>query len=36
LQQVGLLPQPRGGATTQFEADLIYQLVTHAGKLAGC
>ena len=35
LQQVGLLPQPRGGAAAQFETNLIYQPVTHAGNLAG-
>jgi hypothetical protein len=35
LQQVRLLPQPHGSATAQFETDLVYQLVTHACKLAG-
>ena len=35
LQQLGLLPQPRGSATAQLQTDLIYQLVAHAGNLAG-
>ena len=35
LQQAGLLPQARDGATAQFQTDLVYQFMTHAGKLAG-
>jgi hypothetical protein len=35
LHQAGLLPQARGGAATQFQTDLVYQFMTHAGKLPG-
>jgi hypothetical protein len=35
LKQAGLLPQSCGGATTQLKTDLVIQLVTHAGNLAG-
>lgn len=35
LEQPGLLPQPRGGAASQFQTDFIHQLVTHASNLTG-
>lgn len=35
LQQTRFLPQTRSGAAAQLQTDLIYQFMTHAGKLAG-